>query len=57
MSTEPAVEVISVERIDGTDIVVEFSDSTYATYTTQQLLDTATNRKPIETNGNGHSTE
>jgi hypothetical protein len=53
MSTEPALEVISVERIDGTDIVVEFSDLTYATYTTQQLLDVATNRKPIEKNGNG----
>ena len=53
MSTEPALEVISVERIDGTEIVVEFTDMTYATYTTQQLLDMATNRKPVETNGNG----
>jgi len=53
MSTEHVPEVISVERIDGTDIVVEFSDSTYATYTTQQLLDMATNRKKIESNGNG----
>jgi len=43
MSTEPALEVISVERIDGTEIVVEFTDMTYATYTTQQLLDMATN--------------
>jgi hypothetical protein len=52
MSTEPALEVISVERIDGTEIVVEFSDLTYATYTTQRLLDMATNRRPAETNGN-----
>jgi hypothetical protein len=52
MSTEPALEVISVDRIDGTEIVVEFSDLTYAPYSTQRLLDMATNRKSIESNGN-----
>jgi len=53
MSTQSPVEVVSVERIDGSDIVVEFSDMTYATYKTEQLLEMATNRKPLETNGNG----
>ena len=51
MSTERVLEVISEERIDGTEIVVEFSDSTYATYTTQQLADMALNRKKAELNG------
>ena len=53
MSMEQVLEVLSVERIDGYEIVVEFSDSTYATFTTQQLLDIATDRKKVESNGNG----
>lgn len=48
MSTQPEVEIVSVERIDGTKVVVEFSDSTYAVLTTRQLREAATNRRPLE---------
>jgi hypothetical protein len=47
MSTEPELEVVSVERIDGTEIIVEFSDSTCATYTPQELADLRPDRKKI----------
>jgi hypothetical protein len=45
MSTESDVEIVSVERIDGTEIIVEFSDSTCATYTTAQLVEIRPNRQ------------
>ena len=50
MSTERAIEVVSVERIDGTEIIVEFSDATFATYTTERLLEMAPEREKA----NGH---
>ena len=46
MSTERAIEVVSVERIDGTEIIVEFSDATFARYTTERLLQMAPEREP-----------
>jgi hypothetical protein len=45
MSTEPELEVVSVERIDGNEIIIEFSDSTCATYTPQELADLRPLRK------------
>jgi hypothetical protein len=53
MSTEPPLKVVSVERIDGTDIIVEFSDSTCATYTPQELAAMWPNRRRLVSQDNG----
>jgi hypothetical protein len=37
MSTPDKLAILSVERVDGTEVIVEFSDSTLAVYTTQEL--------------------
>ena len=58
MSTGPGLELISVERIDGTEIIVEFSDSTWASYTAEELVAMRPERERIDssgTGGNGHS--
>ena len=44
MSTGPPLFVISVERIDGTEVIVEFSDSTCATFTPEELAAMRPNR-------------
>jgi hypothetical protein len=53
MSTGLALEVVSVDRIDGTEIVVEFSDSTWARYTTEALAAMQPERKKVDSSGNG----
>ncbi len=45
MSTPGKLEVLSVDRIDGTEIIVEFSDSTLAIYTTEELTALRPNRQ------------
>jgi hypothetical protein len=37
MSTPEHLEVVAVERIDGIAVIVEFSDSTWASYPAQEL--------------------
>jgi hypothetical protein len=53
MSTGLALEVLSVERIDGAEIVVEFSDSTWARYTTAELATLRPERQKVDSPGNG----
>jgi len=48
MSTDGGLEVVSVERIDGTEIIVEFSDSTSALYTTAELTEIKPERKKVD---------
>jgi hypothetical protein len=48
MSTPPLLHVVSVERIDGTEILVEFSDSTSATYTPDELAALRPKREKVE---------
>ena len=55
MSTEPELEVVSVERMDGNEIIVEFSDSTCATYTPQELADLRPQRQKINSMSPGQS--
>ncbi len=45
MSTEKELHVTSVDRVDGTAVLVEFSDGTIATFTTAQLVAIAPNRE------------
>jgi hypothetical protein len=45
MSTPGKLEIVSVERIDGTEVIVEFSDSTLAVYTTQELAELRPDRQ------------
>ena len=45
MSTDPSLEVVSVERIDGTGLIIEFSDATTVTYTAQELADLKPDRE------------
>ena len=51
MSTDERVEVVSVERIDGSEIIVELSDGTSVVLTTQQVLDCAVERLPASSPG------
>jgi len=37
MSTDSALEVVAVDRIDRNEILVEFSDSTSASYSPDEL--------------------
>jgi hypothetical protein len=53
MSKEPDLEVVSVERIDGTEIIVEFSDSTCAMYTPLELAALKPHRKEVNSPGPG----
>ncbi len=53
MSKLSVLEVVSVERLDGTEIIVEFSDSTCASYTTQELLDLRPNRPRVASEAPG----
>ncbi len=53
MSTEPDLQVVGVERIDGTEVLVEFSDGTYARYTTEQLIEMAPYREKLNGRENG----
>jgi len=53
MSTETGLYVTSVERIDETDIIVEFSDSSSARYTPQELADLRPDRKVAKSPGPG----
>jgi hypothetical protein len=53
MSTGLALEVISVERLDGTDIIVEFSDSTWARFSTDELIAMRPEREWIDSTGTG----
>ena len=55
MSTARPLEVVGVERIDGTEIIVEFSDGTYGRYTTEQLSEMAPERE--KTNGQADGPE
>lgn len=53
MSTQPSLLILSVERIDGTEAIIEFSDGTYTVLTTEDLIRCATERRPIQ-EGNGN---
>ena len=53
MSTGLALEVVDVERIDGTEIVVEFSDSTWARYTSEELATMRPERQKVDSSDNG----
>jgi hypothetical protein len=48
MSTELALEVVSVERIDGAEVIVEFSDSTWASYPAEELAGLRPVRRKID---------
>jgi hypothetical protein len=48
MSTDKNLAVVSVERIDGTEIIVEFSDSTCATFTTAELVAIRPDRAKVD---------
>jgi hypothetical protein len=48
MSTPDKLEVVSVERIDGTEIIVEFSDSTLAVYRAAELAALRPQRQPAD---------
>ncbi len=60
METETGLQVVSVERIDGTDVIVEFSDKTFATYATRLLAGISPKRQQVDprqkdSQGNGSS--
>jgi hypothetical protein len=48
MSTQPPLQILSVERIDGTEVIIEFSDGTYSVYTADALVRCAKERRPIQ---------
>jgi hypothetical protein len=53
MSTQTPLLILSVERIDGTEAIIEFSDGTYTVLTTEDLIRCARERRPVqERNGN-----
>jgi hypothetical protein len=47
MSTEADLEVRSAERIDGTEVIVEFSDGTYAIYLARELAELKPDRQRV----------
>ena len=55
MSTETTLKVVSVERMDGTGIIIEFSDGTCATFSVQELDSVKPDREKTNppANGNG----
>ena len=57
MSTDTHLEIISVERIDGTEIVIEFSDGTYAVLTTAEVVACAKERRTTPPRLNGEDDE
>jgi hypothetical protein len=54
MSTQPQLQILSVERIDGTEAILEFSDGTYAVYTTDDLIRCAKERRPVQERNSNH---
>ena len=57
MSTKPELQVVSVERIDGTEVIIEFSDFTCASYTPQELANLRPSREKINSPAPGQSNE
>jgi hypothetical protein len=51
MSTHQVPTIVSVERIDESSLIVEFSDGTFAEYTTAQLLAISPIRERAEDGG------
>ena len=55
MSTEESIQIISVERIDGSEVVIEFSDGTYAVLTTQEVIACVRERQQAHPRTNGEN--